>query len=945
MLSAMLSAVIAVLMAVGFVGPVEAAAPKEQIITYQGPSGQPVYLRDDRQPALFTGNFGDCLGNSLINVTRFDAAYYKDNMTVLFHLEGNSGLANESLMMFIGVYAYGENRFDLTFNPCNANINSLCPLNRSVPVEAAGIIPVAPADVANIPPIALSIPDFEGEAILRIFANSTQSEIGCYSAVITNGNSFGQPKAGGTILGVFTLVTLLTSFATAIYGDSVPTMRLHYAHSLSVGLVIAVFQHIYFSGALSVNWPSVLVAWWSNFAWAGGMIHSSSMQSSINRLIGNNVGNTSQVGAASAGSTQESLGGGYDISKIYKRAVDLGLKPFSSHPIARDVATEIYRVPDEIFSKRHIYQRDLTHAIARRGLANSSTGYTFYGHPVGNGLPLPGNYSGFAGTLAPLDIGASNAFMTGFLWLLILFAILVGAIVAFKFALEGLAGAKMIKQDRLRFFRQHWVQYTVALALRTWYLALFMMMFLTIFQFTYSSSGAVKGIAAIVFALYLVGAAAAAAFACLAKSHSDVAHGGKRKGNGLFSFGKKAAAPMDSENGRAADKLQDNIHDNEKYIMKYGWLMARLRRSRWWFFNFWIPYELLRAIFYGGASGYPIAQVFGLLAIETVAFIYLIWKRPFESRRLNVLVVYCLGFSKFASVALSAAFYTPFSLPRITTTVIGIVIIVIQGVLTIITMIAVVSGAVSSYLSLTRNVENFRPKGWVDMREKYFDHLDRVADDLPRSPKQKKPKAETPQEVKEGFEMKSVRRMDKIEDGDEEDWPQDPSTSSVHLIKPEPAKSADHQQARAPSLRSVSSNLPYGARLHKPSWSTKDFVSPGTSLYERDNTPSSSAVTSPRDSTIGPPVRSVTLPASQLRTSLIDASSSTLNFGGLSTRDTIGIVPAPTIRPRSGTMPSIRSPPPDDVAERQDSQRLRGRTLLTPALEQDELSRPSSRQQ
>lgn len=61
-------------------------------------SGESLLLLDARRPSLYTQNFGDCLGNSLINVTRFDAAYYKDNMTVLFHLEGNTALANESLM-------------------------------------------------------------------------------------------------------------------------------------------------------------------------------------------------------------------------------------------------------------------------------------------------------------------------------------------------------------------------------------------------------------------------------------------------------------------------------------------------------------------------------------------------------------------------------------------------------------------------------------------------------------------------------------------------------------------------------------------------------------------------------------------------------------------------------------------------------------------------------
>ena len=91
-------------------------------MTYESPEGEMLYLRDNRRPALYTGNYGDCLGNSLVNVTRFDAAYYKDNMTVLFHLSGNTALQNESLVMFIGVYAYGESRFDLTFNPCHANI-------------------------------------------------------------------------------------------------------------------------------------------------------------------------------------------------------------------------------------------------------------------------------------------------------------------------------------------------------------------------------------------------------------------------------------------------------------------------------------------------------------------------------------------------------------------------------------------------------------------------------------------------------------------------------------------------------------------------------------------------------------------------------------------------------------------------------------------------------
>lgn len=75
-----------------------AYAADTKVIQTTNNAGEVIYLADDRKPALYTQNFGDCLGNSLINVTRFDAAYYKDNMTVLFHLEGSTALTNESLM-------------------------------------------------------------------------------------------------------------------------------------------------------------------------------------------------------------------------------------------------------------------------------------------------------------------------------------------------------------------------------------------------------------------------------------------------------------------------------------------------------------------------------------------------------------------------------------------------------------------------------------------------------------------------------------------------------------------------------------------------------------------------------------------------------------------------------------------------------------------------------
>ncbi|KAL8679681.1 MAG: hypothetical protein Q9186_004043 [Xanthomendoza sp. 1 TL-2023] len=792
------------------------------------PDGQSIWLKDARKPALYTQNFGDCLGSSLINVTRFDAAYYKDNMTVLFHLEGNTNVANESLMMYIGVFAYGEARFDLTFNPCNAQIYSLCPMNRSVPIEANGIIPVSQADVAGIPPIALNIPDFEGQAILRIFANSTQSEVGCYSAVVTNGATFSHPSAVGTVLGIFTIVAIAASFATAVYGNHIPTTRTHYAHSLSVFVVFSVFHHIFYTGALSVNWPSVLPAFWSNFAWAAGMIYSESMQNSVNQLIGSNKGNTSIVGAAGSGSSAEDLGGGYEISQIYKRS-------FSS----------LFHRDENLWWDHLLNLRSAkaeTH-LATRALANATEGYDWYGVPVRPGLPLPGNFSGFAGTLAQENIPASNAFMTGFLWFLILIVMVAASVAASKWILEALVKYKRHGENRLAFFREHWVGYTVAAALRTTVIGFFMIVYLAIFQFTYKGSAGVTAIAALVLLVFFVGLFGAAGYACYYRLRfgsytvkRDRIHFEKQRMVGFVpwvGFGRESqrsekiqprssigSMPCWSVQYIDEDAQRMSVQQDEDYIKKFGWLSARFRRTRWWFFALWLTYEFVRACVYGGAAGHPMVQVFGLMVVEFIALITIVILRPFEGARLNALMVYLLGFSKVSTLALSAAFDVRFNLARINTTVIGVVIIVIQGILASFTLIAIVFGAISSYMSLTRDREAFRPRKWEPYRQRYFAHLEKTAPDVPSV---KPPSTTIPEPPKEPyFRVASVRREPKIED-DDPDFV-DPASSRASVAPA--AAIGSRLGSRRNSLHSAhvsSSHLPFGARSHRTSWSTRDF--------------------------------------------------------------------------------------------------------------------------
>ena len=820
-----------------------------QWVEYTEPDGQNVWLMDDRRPALYTSDFGDCAGGSLIDLTRFDAAYYKDNMTVTFHLQGSSMLTNESLMLYIGVYAYGENRFNLTFDPCNANIFSLCPVNASVPIEAQGIIPVAPEDVASIPSIALVIPDFEGQAILRVFSNSSESQIACFSAVVTNGSSFSQPSSVGTALGICALIALIASTATAVYGQYAPETRKHYAHSLSVLVVFSVFQHIYFTGALSMNWPSVLVAFWNNFAWSAGMINSSSIQSSIVKFLHGNLGNITIVGSAPSGENALGLGGGYSSSQIYRRDASLS-DAYPSSPYGGLAST--------------FQTRDFEHSFARRGLENRSSGFSWYGNPVQPGLPLPGNFSSFAGTLAEQGIPTAAAFLTGLIWFVVILGLVGISMAALKLIIEACVAARLVKSDRLDFFRRHWLAFMGSALLRTCFIAFFMMMFLCIFQFAYGGPAGVIALAAITFIVVfvvMIGAAAYAVF-CYVRSDRLVYEPDRlsleRKRLGFipwFSIVRESKISRQDEAGTVTTSLpwwrlnfvganedRHHVHDDEIYLRRFGWLTARFRRSKWWFFSFWLVYEFVRACFYGGAVRSPLAQVFGLLVVEIVALLIMILLRPFESNRLNIVMIYLLGFSKVATLALSAAFMERFNQPRILTTVIGIVIIVIQGLLTVCLLIAIALGAVSSYMSIMRHRERkqFFPSSWRAMRAKYYKHVDQKATDKapPPNPKKEQSEPSTPY-----FEVANIRKEPKIEENLEEEQQKVESSESVEQV-PTPRDPFSRTQSmistvsvpaspygpnvpfsRTQSMRSTvsASGLPYGAKRHRTSWSARDF--------------------------------------------------------------------------------------------------------------------------
>lgn len=152
-------------------------------------------------------------------------------------------------------------------------------------------------------------------------------------------------------------------------------------------------------------------------------------------------------------------------------------------------------------------------------------------------------------------------------------------------------------------------------------------------------------------------------------------------------------------------------------------------------------------------------------------------------------------------------------------------------------LIAVVVGAITSWMSVRRykETENFHPRKLANKRTKYFAQIEQKSTDTPLEKVKPAEPVVVADKSEKYFSVTSIRRETKIEDDDivednfpleevEEKMPEEQRASmETHNVR------ASRPASRAHSVRSQrsASNLPYGARRHRQSWSTHDFQTAG----------------------------------------------------------------------------------------------------------------------
>lgn len=340
---------------------------------------------------LGTAEYAECMSNAPIVFNRFDASYYTRNLSVVFNILGYSSV-DANVTFDIIVEAYGEQRARFTFDPCEINLNTVCPVARDTAITTQGILPVSPQDVQMIPKIAWGIPDFEGLVRFRMYRSEdiaassidNSTPLACMIATLNNGHTFKNKvvKAlSGTalalsiagVLGFYVIGMEHSTYLTRqVFINSVPSLQ-HMGELL---------QCIAFTGAIGITQPKVLVAWASNFAWILGFITNKEIENSLESFRKHSNGNLSSP----------KIGG--------------------------------------------VHRRD---AVATNPQS-----------------PIPGFYHGFQGLATEVGTLTTNLFTLTLIWFLISLAIAGGIVIIFVLIIKFLRQTRIIAKSSCDYITRYW---------------------------------------------------------------------------------------------------------------------------------------------------------------------------------------------------------------------------------------------------------------------------------------------------------------------------------------------------------------------------------------------------------------------------------------------------------------------------------------------------------
>ncbi|KAK9468590.1 hypothetical protein V1512DRAFT_58479 [Lipomyces arxii] len=137
----------------------------------------------------------------------------------------------------------------------------------------------------------------------------------------------------------------------------------------------------------------------------------------------------------------------------------------------------------------------------------------------------------------------------------------------------------------------------------------------------------------------------------------------------------------------------EELYDHKPWIRRYGLFYGQFKTKYWWFFVPILVLSFGRSAFIALADGSGMVQVVGQLALEIIFILSLMFVRPFNTRFGNVINA-VISAVRIASLCCILVFVEQLGIQAETTTIVGMVLIIVQAVLTVLLALLILIQAI-----------------------------------------------------------------------------------------------------------------------------------------------------------------------------------------------------------------------------------------------------------
>lgn len=340
----------------------------------------------------------ECMDNSSFTADLFEVVFTPNNGSLSIKIDGVSSISG-NVTATIKAIAYGFNVLEETINPCTVPSmkSGMCPMQTGT-IPLTTTLTVDKSTVNEIPSIAYTVPDLDGQIYIIINSTDTGDMVACLEASLSNSATVYQ-KAVEWVVAIITGLALVASAITSGLGHSNTAAHVA-ANALSL---FGFFQAQAMVGDLAVPMPPIVESWTQNFQWSMGIIQVDFLET---------------------------------IATWYQRAT--GGTPST---LLSSLSTTSVNVQKRMFyAPIDLARRGVNHLVKR---ASTSNGVTV-------------TISGMQRVGFKADMETTNIFLTGLIWFLVFVCLVMIGVAAFKGICELLIKYNKMSSDKFQDFRNGW---------------------------------------------------------------------------------------------------------------------------------------------------------------------------------------------------------------------------------------------------------------------------------------------------------------------------------------------------------------------------------------------------------------------------------------------------------------------------------------------------------